>query len=347
MTCLLKDSNDYDSGAYTVEGAAYISFMGTVISSIYAGGNSYLGINSNTEQLKINDRDARMRSLYREEGTLFKRYKFLKIRWEGWAHYNQGDASNQIKYDVIFWETGDISLHMVSIPTSNYDGTFEFTGDKKYTYNKPTSVLPDVTFKYDQESGTFEVIYEPIELSLPYKILIKDAGGTLYTLAAIAVNELTSDSEEILVPLEEKELTAKLFKTKGFAKMPNWSLLKDIDTPSVLSWCEEAAYPVTATIKGTPPPQYIESTADLSSATVLGITALNADYSGDVKVQYSYEGGQFNDQTPMADFLATDLETLYTGITESKTITFRFWLTGDATLTSFMMTYRNGDEENE
>ncbi len=346
MTCLFKDSNSYDNGTYTVEGAEYATYRGAVISSIYAGGDSYFGIGSNTEHLRVNKRDARMRSLYREEGTLYKRYKFLKVRWEGFSQYNQSGANYQIKYDVIFWESGDISLHMVNVPTSNYDGTFQLVADKTYTYTKPTKVLPDVTFKYIKESDSFEVIYEPIDMPLPYRVLIKDAGGTLYTLAVQTINALTSDSEEVLQPLEEKELTAELFRTKGFAKLPDWQLLKDLDTPSVLSWCDVMPCTVTATVKGTPPPQYIESTADLSSETVLGIAALNADYSGDVKVQYSYDGEQYSEQEPIADFLATDLDTLYAGLAQSKTITFRFWLTGDATLTSFTMTYKNGGEEN-
>ena len=346
MTCLFKDSNSYDGGAYTVEGAEYATYRGDVISSIYAGGDSFIGINSNTEHLRVNRCDARMRSLYREEGTLYKRYKFLKIRWEGWSQYNQSGESYQLKYDVIFWDSGDISLHMASIPTSNYNGKFELVADKTYTYTKPTTVLPDVTFKYDSKSGIFEVVYEPIDMPPPYLALIRDADGTLYTLAAQTVNELTSDIEETLQPLEERELTAELFRKKGFAKMPDWQLLKTLDTPSVLSWCDDMPCPVTATVKGTPPPQYIESTADLSSETVLGIAALNADYSGDVKVQYSYDGEQYSEQEPMTDFLATDPDTLYAGLAGSKTITFRFWLTGDATLTSFTMTYKNGGEEN-
>lgn len=346
MTCLFKDSNSYDSGTYTVEGAEYATYRGDVITSIYAGGDSFIGINSNTEHLRVDRRDARMRSLYREEGTLYNRYKFLKVRWEGWSAYNQSGENYQLKYDVIFWESGDISLHMVSVPTSSYDGTFQFVADKTYTYTKPTSEMPDVTFKYVKESGSFEIAYEPIDMPPPYWVLIKDAGGTLYTLTTQTVNELISDREEVLQPLEEKELTAELFRTKGFAKLPDWQLLKDLDTPSVLSWCDVMPRPVAATVKGTPPPQYIESTANLSSETVIGIAALNADYSGDVKVQYSYDGEQYSEQEPITDFLATDLETLYAGLAESKTITFRFWLTGDATLTSFTMTYKNGGEEN-
>ena len=115
--------------------------------------------------------------------------------------------------------------------------------------------------------------------------------------------------------------------------------------PEVLSWSDSRAFPLNAMITGTPPKQYIECMADLSDETVLGIKALNAEYTGDVTVQYSYDGEAYTDEVPMADFLLMDLEVLFAGLSESKTITFRFWLAGDATLTTFIMNYRNGDDD--
>lgn len=47
----------------------------------------------------------------------------------------------------------------------------------------------------------------------------------------------------------------------------------------------------------------------------------------------------------MADFLTSDLDALYSRLTKSKTITFRFGLSGDATLKTFVMNYRNGDDD--
>ena len=47
----------------------------------------------------------------------------------------------------------------------------------------------------------------------------------------------------------------------------------------------------------------------------------------------------------IADFLLMDLYVLFAGLSETKTITFRFWLAGDATLTTFIMNYRNGDDD--
>ena len=114
---------------------------------------------------------------------------------------------------------------------------------------------------------------------------------------------------------------------------------------SFYSWSETRAFPLNAVITGTPPKQYIQCKADLSDGTVLGINALNAEYTGEVTKQHSYDGEEFSDGILMADFLVCDLDELYAGLTEEKCITFRFWLAGDATLTTFVMNYRNGDDD--
>ena len=80
MTCLLQDSNNYDSGTLAVSGADFFTFLGKAAPSIYAHGDSYWGIGTDATHLKIDNRDTRMRSLYREEGTLYSYYRFLKIR---------------------------------------------------------------------------------------------------------------------------------------------------------------------------------------------------------------------------------------------------------------------------
>lgn len=290
MTCLLQDSSNYDSGTLAVSGADFFTFLGKNISSIYAHGDSYWGIGTDSTHLKVDNRDARMRSLYREEGTLYSYYRFLKIRWEGWSHYNASGADYQLKYDLIFWDTGDISLHMISVPIQCYDGVFEFTADKRYDFTNPDADSPDITFQYYSESKTFEVKYTPIDLLVPFKLLIRDKTGNLYTIETQVINQETEEKADVLVQLTETEVNALLFKIKGFAKLPDWNLIKDLDIPSVLSWSESRAFPLNAIITGTPPKQYIECMADLSDGTILGIKALNAEYSGDVTVQYSYDG---------------------------------------------------------
>ena len=79
MTCLLQDSNSYDGGTLAVSGADFFTFLGKAVPYIYAHGDSYWGIGSDATHLKVDNRDTRMRSLYREEGTLYSYYRFLKI----------------------------------------------------------------------------------------------------------------------------------------------------------------------------------------------------------------------------------------------------------------------------
>jgi hypothetical protein len=270
----------------------------------------------------------------------------LKIRWEGWSHYNASGADYQLKYDLVFWDTGDISLHMISIPIQCYDGAFGFTADKNYTFTKPDADSPDITFQYYAESKTFEIKYTLLDLLVPFKLLVRDGTGKLYTVETQIMNEEMYEKEDVLVELEETNLSALLFKKKGFAKMPEWDLIKHLEGPAVLSWSDSRAFPLNAIITGTPPKQYIEGMADLSDGTVLGIKALNAEYTGTVTVQYSYDGENFTEELAMEEFLVMDLDALYAGLLDAKTITFRFWLAGDATLTSFVMNYRNGDDDN-
>ena len=206
MTCLLQNSGDYDEGTLAISGANFFTFMGNAVPSVYAHGNSYWGFGSDTSNLKVDNRDTRMRSLYREEGTLYNYYRFLKIRWEGWSHYNASGADYQLKYDLIFWDTGDISLHMIEIPVSCYDGVFDFAADKTCAYTKPTKASPDVTFQYNVENKMFEVKYTLIDLLVPFKLLVRDFDGKIYTVENHIINEELEEYTDVLVQLEETEI---------------------------------------------------------------------------------------------------------------------------------------------
>lgn len=81
----------------------------------------------------------------------------------------------------------------------------------------------------------------------------------------------------------------------------------------------------------------ISKTADLQDQT--GISSLECKYTGIVTIQYSYDGSTWTEQQPMADFLKTDLNALYSGMTAAKQIAFRITLEGNATLTEFIVNY--------
>lgn len=83
----------------------------------------------------------------------------------------------------------------------------------------------------------------------------------------------------------------------------------------------------------------IQKTADLSDSSITGITSLECTYTGLVSVQYSYDGSTWTEQAAMAEFLQTDLDALYSGMTTARTIALRIWLEGNATLKEFAINY--------
>lgn len=155
-----RNNSKNDDGVDTVSGVDWFSYNGTICSNIYVSGNMFLGLGANSEHLKVNRRDGASYYVYREEGTLYNFFKFLRIRWQGYTRHNYSSTSYLQTFDVILWDTGDISLHMVNIPTTSYDGTFTL-GSLSYT--KPTTESPDVTFRL-QGDGTYLVEYSLIDL---------------------------------------------------------------------------------------------------------------------------------------------------------------------------------------
>lgn len=243
---VLRNNTKQDDGTDVITGVDWFNFNGTAVSTIYAGGNSFIGFGSSSEHLKVNRRDGALWSLYREEGTLYNYYKFLKIRWKGYSQYSTTATAYAVEYDVILWDTGDISLHMISIPTQYNTGTYSLTASSTYTYTVSTS-SPDVTFK-KTDTG-FEVQNNIINLVAPYnrRYLVRD-GEMIYT---ISNNTLTS--------LGSVTPTSILFLNSGYDPVVNGmfdlSVLSGISNPELLYWHEETELVDNVTmlsIQGTP-----------------------------------------------------------------------------------------------
>ena len=214
--------------------------------------------------------------LYREEGTLYDYYNFLKIRWKGYSYYNQTSSAYALEYDVILWDTGDISLHMVTIPTSYNNGTYSLVASSTYNYTVSND-SPDVTFI--KTNAGFEVQNSVIKLNIPYYHLIRD-GSTIYTVSSGA-----------LVPLGDVSLTADLFLTSGVMGFVEFSLLNNLFAPELLCWRESTDNVSTLTVKGTPPlPQtviYEQQTIPSGSQ----IKIMEADATDDVLFTITFDGG--------------------------------------------------------
>lgn len=279
-----RNNSKNDDSTDTLNGVSWFTYSGTVCNKVYISGNHWFGLGSNAEHLKINRRDGATWYTYREEGELYKYYKFLRFRVSGYTVHNTTNSSNKITYDVILWDTGDISIYMVDVPTSSYDGIFSL-GSLSYT--KPTVENPHVTF-YLQDDGTYNVVYEPIFLELPFdkKYLVKvydDTGYTLYTVV-----------DGALSALETKDLTAETFAQYGCDELPSGDLLMSYGHFEVIYWFGNDAYvpEVRATVTAIPYPQTVESRDyDMSHGTIHGIEKVLAVATEDVSFALSIDSG--------------------------------------------------------
>jgi hypothetical protein len=277
---VLRNNSKQDDGVDTITGVSWFTYNGTVVNKVYASGNSFIGFGASSEHLKVNRIDGALYSLYREEGTLYDHYKFLKIRWKGYSYYSSTSSSYLLEYDVILWDTGDISLHMINIPTSNNGGTYTLMADKTYNYNVSTSKM-DITFK-KTDSG-FEVVNSIIELALPYnkRYLIR-SGSNYYTI-----------KNNTLSKLEVTNLTANIFLNKGIInKLPTItsSLISNLANPEILYWNDgNVSLENGLIISGTPPlPQIVYcDSQDISNYS--GIEKILTSSSNDVLFTISFD----------------------------------------------------------
>ena len=274
----LRNNTKQDDGTDPIAGVDWFTFNGEVASTLYVNGNSWIGFGSSLEHLKVNRRDGALYSLYREEGTLGNQYKFLKIRWLGYSAYNYTNSSYALTYDIILWETGDLSLHMISIPPSQNTGVYSLVAASTYNYTVSTSE-PDITFK-KTDSG-FEVSNTMIELELYEKRYLIRSNSTYYTV-----------TDGALTPVDVVELTSNVFLTNGVQEVPSLSLLTGLINPEILYWVETDFTPTKGlVIKGTPTlPQvtYYEA-QDVPDGSV--ISNMEAACSDDTLFAITFDAG--------------------------------------------------------
>ena len=297
----LRNNTKQDDGADSITGVSWFTFNDAVASTIYASGNSYIGFGSASEHLRVNRRDGAMYSLCREEGTLFGYYKFLKIRWEGYSRYNYTTDDYAVKYDVILWDTGDISLHMISIPTSYNTGTYNLVADTTYSYTVSDS-NPDVTFK-KTDSG-FTVENSLISLAVPFekRFLISDPSNNIvYTVINGALNE---------TPIAILPNSRADFLTYGFAEL-TLEVVELAKDKQILIWYETTDYgtPTGIAIHGTPLlPQVVSVTLTGGTYVQKAEVVASDDVTFALEVDgvlYTYDSNSWNAIQAISDGMST------------------------------------------
>lgn len=168
---VLRNNTAQDDGVDTVSGVEWFTFNGATVANLYVSGNSYVGFGSNAEHLKVCKRDCKMWYLYRQEGDVGAT-KFLKIRWEGYAQYNQTSSSYALAWELFLFADGGLYLNLVNVPSSSsYLGTSSLTcGDNTYSYSVDTSTPVAYSFLL-QDDGSFVITtdeYPVIVNRVPY-----------------------------------------------------------------------------------------------------------------------------------------------------------------------------------
>lgn len=300
----LRNNSKNDDDINSITGVDWFSYGGKVCNTIYVCGNSFFGFGASSEHLKVNKRDTALWNLWREEGnfvTLLRTIRFLRIRWSGYAHYSSNAANALMTYDVILFETGDIMLYMVDIPTSYYTGGFTLGS---LSYSKPTTNKRYVTF-YIQDNGSYVAKYDAINFA-SNRYLVRD-GSVIYTVTNNSLVELTG------------ELSSELFISSGVDNIPDGTLLMTLSAPEVLCWTDSIEKPkLTATVQGVPigTHEIVSDNAQIGHSSIYGITSVEATASDGARFLLSFDYGMWMIyDTDSNTFVASD-----TGMTATELV---------------------------
>lgn len=339
---IIRNNTKQDDGTDSVTGVSWFSYNGVVANTIYVNGNSWIGFGQSSEHLKVNRRDGALWSLYREEGTLYDYYKFLKIRWSGYSSYSYTSTNYKLEYDVILWDTGDISLHMVTIPTSYNNGTYTLTESSTYSYTV-SSTTPDITF-VKNDSG-FTINNGTIELKFyNRRYLIRD-NNIYYTVI-----------DNVLTKIDVSNLTSSVFLNFGTTQMFDIMLLNTLNNPEVLFWTDaDNGLQRGLLINGTPLlPQIVYYEPQNISGTSIGKAEVAASYDALFSISfdnkqtwkyYDYVNNKWiNAVTNSEGMSASTIKNIPTSawksISTSKTFSFRCVLpTVDSTTSGIYIRY--------
>lgn len=324
-----------DDGIFTTTGLSSFLFNGVVASTIYISSNHFIGLGSNSEQLKICRRDGCSTAIYRQLGQVSSGVQFLKIRFEGYTKYNSRVEENRLIFELFLLSNNDMFLNVIQTPTSSYTGISELVCNNTTTplvFSSGTSST-FVSFYHQDEQGQNWVVdykmYEEVGSSDTVAYLLK-RNNSFYTI---------KENEVIEVPITN--LTAAMFLKYGLEKIPSSEILVTLENPIIYQWkSSNDETKLKANVKAYPYPQTLISTIDMSHASILGIKLLTAEFSGDVRVSVSYDNGiSFSEEIPLSTWINTNVNELWNNITSERKIVMYFVLHDDAKLSRFKITY--------
>jgi hypothetical protein len=182
---ITRNNSGNDDGTDTLAGVSWFTYNNVAAANIYVNGNSWMGIGTNAEQVKVHRRDAKVWTIRREEGTIYGYYNFLRIRWEGYTNYGATSADVRHVWDLLLLDTGDIVLNFETVPTNtSYFGECVLvTGTGNISFTPAAGA--QIAFLHQDDTGTAFLRSDTLPVLLdPYnrRYLITDVNGDLYTV---------------------------------------------------------------------------------------------------------------------------------------------------------------------
>lgn len=282
----------HDDDTVTVTGVNWFKYNNTTASSIYVSGNSWFGFGASSEHLRVCRRDAKLWYLWREEGTIYNHYRFLRLKWDGYATYNGSYDSVKLTYEVYLISTGDIFLNITKTPSAGYTGTNALVctgGTKTYTVTGDQKLME--TFTHMAEDGSnFTASVGMINLPMSYsrKYLVSDKNNDIYTVQTVS-------GVKSLLKLENPgTINGALFEASGADEIPGGSLLLALTDPSVLYWqdTQDALPEIRMQATALPPVQTVFSkNIEMTHPTIKGIESVTADADDAALFAVSFDGG--------------------------------------------------------
>lgn len=281
---LLRGYGRDDDGTFNYPSDVdWLKINGVNVSRIYISSNGWIGFGVSSEQFKFNRRDTQSKAFFKEIGTLWNKYRFLRIRWLGFSPYSSSYYDNEAyreEFDLIAFDTGDLLLVTRKIPET-YDGTFSFQASVVYNYNKPSMSSPYVTFKSKDENNTvYDISYKMIDLVPPYRYLYRKQSGELFNVV-----------DGKLVMIEANVLTAAVFEEYGMQGDACTDAILNEEEIELLCWSNIIDPDIDCKVNAIPFYQTVYSEdIDLTHESILGIEHVTVDASEDVMFAISTDG---------------------------------------------------------
>lgn len=323
-----------DDSTFSFNGLAGFKFNGVSASTIYQSSNHYTGFGTSSAQLYVFNRDGCSTAIYKQYFSV-SGIDVVKVRFEGYTAYNNRVESTRLIYELFITSANDIFLYIIKAPTNaSYLGTSKLVCGS-YTVPLTLSDGSQVSFYHQDEAGkSWEVKYEMYLCSgraYYEEVYLLKAQDRYYRYAG-----------ETLEELQETELSGAAFYEYGVKEAPSSALLLSLSDFTLYKWkYGQSVKSYHADVVGTPHPQTITCYIDASHPSIAGIKTITAQYSGVIPLSYTLDDGATYTDTTLQEFLNLDPAELYASLPESMQMTLTMTLQGDATITSFKITYIN------